>query len=337
MNPSDEINYQMLWDCPACGTQKLLGIDHRFCPACGSPQDANKRYFPPEGEEVEAEGHVYVGSDWTCAFCETPNSNKAENCPSCGASKDGSRPPQTVIDKKFEEESAAKIQSEEKEKKKFSVLKILLIAGLVGILVLVLLIKFLTKEENLTIDHHSWSTNVVVEELNVFNDSTWCDEMHRKVHPGFYSKLLFKKAKQKGTNRVADGEICKDKKVDRGDGTFKKERVCETKYKDVPIMDEYCTFTNAGWMVKHQLRNEADDMNPFFAEYEIQKKGNCIGCERIGKKEEFYFLNMQHDEKMKSCLVDKAKWEQFADQSKVKVKIGLIGGALQCDKMTLAK
>ena len=32
----DERVYEMLWDCAFCGTQKLLGLQHRHCPSCGA-------------------------------------------------------------------------------------------------------------------------------------------------------------------------------------------------------------------------------------------------------------------------------------------------------------
>ena len=49
-----ETYYEMLWDCPQCGTLGLLGDSHRHCPTCGTAQDPTKRYFPTPGEEVEA-------------------------------------------------------------------------------------------------------------------------------------------------------------------------------------------------------------------------------------------------------------------------------------------
>src|SRR4051812_38974182 len=79
----------MLWDCSSCGTKKLLGKTHRRCPNCGAPQDPSKRYFPAPGEEVAADGHVFVGADWVCAACTTPNSKAAQFCGNCGNPREG--------------------------------------------------------------------------------------------------------------------------------------------------------------------------------------------------------------------------------------------------------
>ena len=49
MRTRDKGTFQMLWDCPTCGSTKLLGAEHRHCPSCGSPQQDNLRYFPQPG------------------------------------------------------------------------------------------------------------------------------------------------------------------------------------------------------------------------------------------------------------------------------------------------
>ena len=90
--------YEMLWDCSSCGTKKLLGKSHRRCPNCGAAQDARKRYFPPPGEELPVEGHVFVGMDWNCGACQTPNSRAAEFCVNCGHPRQGSADVRLVTD-----------------------------------------------------------------------------------------------------------------------------------------------------------------------------------------------------------------------------------------------
>jgi len=80
--------FQMLWDCPACDTKKLLGVDHRFCPNCGSPQEENLRYFPKPGERVPTK---FLGRtpDWECGHCGVPNGGN--NCMGCGAPRGDSK------------------------------------------------------------------------------------------------------------------------------------------------------------------------------------------------------------------------------------------------------
>ena len=129
----EEGTFQMLWDCQYCGSEKLLGVTHRFCPHCGAAQNPDTRYFPTAGEEVALHDHVYVGVDVLCPACEAPNSAAADFCGNCSASlEDGEkarvRPGQIaamleqfqedkrdLVKEKFDAEQArlAKIRAEE--------------------------------------------------------------------------------------------------------------------------------------------------------------------------------------------------------------------------------
>ena len=80
--------YQMLWDCAYCGAAKLLALDHRHCPSCGGAQDPERRYFPSDEDKVAVEDHQFVGGDWQCAACESPNATGADFCVNCGAGRE---------------------------------------------------------------------------------------------------------------------------------------------------------------------------------------------------------------------------------------------------------
>lgn len=82
--------FEMLWDCPACGSTKLLGVTHRYCPGCGHPQDHERRYFPKAGERVPT---AYRGStpDKVCEHCSTACGAADSNCMGCGAPLAGAK------------------------------------------------------------------------------------------------------------------------------------------------------------------------------------------------------------------------------------------------------
>ena len=65
-----EKTYEMMWDCEYCGSDKLLGVTHRYCPECGAAQNPDKRYFPPDDQKVAVQDHKYVGADLKCPACE---------------------------------------------------------------------------------------------------------------------------------------------------------------------------------------------------------------------------------------------------------------------------
>jgi hypothetical protein len=82
--------FEMLWDCPACGSTKLLGVTHRYCPGCGHPQDHDRRYFPKEGERVPT---AYRGcaADKVCHACSTACGASDANCFGCGSPLAGAK------------------------------------------------------------------------------------------------------------------------------------------------------------------------------------------------------------------------------------------------------
>ena len=82
--------FEMLWDCPACGSTKLLGVTHRFCPNCGHPQGHERRYFPPPGERTPTayRGHA---PDKVCPACSSACGAGDSNCFGCGSPLAGAK------------------------------------------------------------------------------------------------------------------------------------------------------------------------------------------------------------------------------------------------------
>src|SRR5581483_1309283 len=91
MQPREESQgfFEMLWDCEYCDARGLLGKSQRHCANCGAQQNADKRYFPKEGEQVRVDGHTYEGADRSCPACQAPQAAKANNCTHCGSPLDG--------------------------------------------------------------------------------------------------------------------------------------------------------------------------------------------------------------------------------------------------------
>ena len=89
------------WDCPVCGMKEIRG-DVQNCPSCGRARGDVKFYMKnyTEGEirEENERGDIeylsedeakYVSNnpDWYCSFCDSLNSDNAEYCSNCGASR----------------------------------------------------------------------------------------------------------------------------------------------------------------------------------------------------------------------------------------------------------
>lgn len=86
------------WDCTQCGQRDISGSD-RQCPTCGDPRQQHEldAMRPPDGAEftsasliaTEDMTRMSAGADWSCGTCGSNNSNDAELCARCGASRDG--------------------------------------------------------------------------------------------------------------------------------------------------------------------------------------------------------------------------------------------------------
>ena len=89
------------WDCPICGTKEILG-DVTNCPSCGRARGEVQFYMKgyTEGEtreeneradieylDEEQAKYVSKNPDWYCSFCNSLNSDNAQFCGNCGASR----------------------------------------------------------------------------------------------------------------------------------------------------------------------------------------------------------------------------------------------------------
>lgn len=89
------------WDCPVCGSKEIRG-DVVNCPSCGRARGDVKFYMKgyTEGEireenergdveylTEEQEKYVSKNPDWYCSFCNSLNSDNAQVCGNCGASR----------------------------------------------------------------------------------------------------------------------------------------------------------------------------------------------------------------------------------------------------------
>jgi len=79
------------WDCPACGTKKILGPETR-CPNCGAPRPPRvKFYLVDESEEVTEKAQLKAakaGADWICGHCNAQNKASELLCHACGNPRD---------------------------------------------------------------------------------------------------------------------------------------------------------------------------------------------------------------------------------------------------------
>ena len=355
---TSEPRYEMLWDCPGCSTQKLLGLTHRHCPNCGAPQDPTRRYFPAAGEEVAVADHPYHGVDKQCAGCDTPNGARAEFCCSCGAPLDGAktvgtREQQTSAEGAFAAASAANAVAEDRAEKaaeraaaveRHAVASghaavapsgggglIKVGVGLVAVVLIAVCAAFFLwkKEAAVTVTAHRWERTIEVETLAPTTDRAWKESV-----PAAASDVRCQR-EQKESKQVADGESCVDKRQDKGDGTFTVTQECTPKYRDEPVYGEMCRFSITKWTTTRTERAQGTGTGATWPAVALFPTGNVVGAQREGKRAASYALDLRDEASgaASSCAVGEARWKSVVDNTRWKAQVGVVSGAIDCDAM----
>lgn len=354
--------YQMFWDCPFCGAEKLLGVTHRHCPNCGASQDTDYRYFPEEGEEVALENHRYVGVDRICPACEGLNSAAASFCGNCGSGLDEAaqakrRATQHAeegfhadkgdpVAEQFQQDMLA-AQQAVPEPRWFRLPRGRAIWGLVAGLILLVgggfLFAFLYKQpETVTVTAHEWERIIQIETFDRQHvDAEECSAMPDDA----YSVRRWSETR---TRRVADGQECREecsnRRVDNGDGSFRTERVCRdvcsTRYRNENYTVQMCEFDIDRWQTSHAVTLNGDDLNPRWpqedTDYTLAAANNerGLGAERAGEREEIYRLMLRRDSgETVTCEYDEMTlWQQFTDGDTAEVDFNLLNKP-DCDSL----
>lgn len=319
-----EKTYEMLWDCKRCGTKKLLGLTHRYCPNCGGPQNPKDRYFPDEAEKVEVINHAYYGVDVICFHCNSANSRKNSNCVNCGAPlTDGDDVEATLISK-----SPSVIEKTNDKKspffKRHKIIK--LITVVVGIVVGIAgWISLNTKEISAQISDYQWNTTVRIEEFKVVSSSEWADAIPSDA----YNRVCY--SKHHHDDKVVSGshQECSSRNVDNGDGTYREIESCKTvnEYESIPIYKSYCNFKINRWaFLKNRnasgTHGQAIKYNALPATETCSS--NIFGCRREAGSNLYYSATLKTLAPSKvdiaTCHIDKQLYDLHPEVVKVKIK-----------------
>lgn len=330
---SEEKYYEMLWNCESCGTKGLFAQSQKHCPLCGAAQNPEKRYFPEEGQEVEVQGHQYVGADWHCPYCQSPNGAAAQFCGACGGHRDGSKEVKEVLD------PAANVKEPEPQAPAGPPASsggggwIKIIVVLLVIVLGVLMARFLWKsDETFKVTALNWSREIDIEQYTAVEEAKWCKELPSGAHS------IRRTQEEKGKKKVPDGETCKEVKIDKRDGTFTKKRECTPKYKEIPEMADKCHYRINTWKVVRTDKAQGSKgtepkwpaprvsvVSSFFA--------NTIGNERLGNRREGFSAQLQSSKgESLSCSIKPEVWSDLKVGDVLTVKVRGTGGAV-CDEI----
>jgi|GEM_PF-317836 len=356
--------YQMLWDCDFCGAEKLLGLDHRFCPNCGAQQRAEWRYFPDQSEAVEVVDHVYHGADVVCPSCQTLSSAAAEFCGNCGTpltdaaqarlremqqqDPDGLYRESDKIDEVKEKHAADQARMAAAAQQQHGIMgrfqqftrRQIIAGGSILTTVLMTCIGiiaafFWTETSTVMVTGHSWEREIQIEEYQSVSEGNWCDSMPS----GAYS--VSRSERQRGSRQVADGETCSNRRVDNGDGTFRTERVCQTRYRSEPVYDQYCNYTIDKWDYERSEFTRGNNLsdNPAWPSVSLNdRSGTNLGDERESNRIETYNVSLRSNEgETYTCTFNSVnEWRRYPANTEWTIQIAVVGNRPQCGSLAPA-
>ncbi len=329
--------YEMLWDCKFCGTRKLLGKTHRFCPNCGAQQDATARYFPSDTEKVAVEDHVYVGADRICPACKSLSSAKAEFCGNCGkplsgaaeaqqgASRTGSEDEQFGQSDKVYQKPKPSAAAAAPQKKSSGAKPLLILAVVVAVIGGGIFALTRSQTSSAYVTGFRWERSLNVERFEAVPGKGDCNA----VPIGAYS--VNQQYEQVGSRQVPDGERCERVQVDQGDGTFREEQRCTTTYRSEPVYGYVCYYLLNTWVFARTEKLEGTkEQEPTWPS--LSSTGNCftLGCEREGGRNERYYLKLRYGDRDFECPVEYGLWEETGLERSFTVEVGSVLRDVRC-------
>ena len=327
--------YEMLWNCGACGSEKLLGVTHRHCPNCGAAQEASRRYFPSDEEKVAVADHRYTGVDHQCAACGSPSAAAAVHCPNCGAplaegKAVATKGAERIADGQAFSSSRGNVSAPPPANPVASArqgapLKVIAIGVAV---VLALFVACRKRSATLEVVAHHWRLERPIEVFTLTTQSAWRDQLPPRV------QLVECHRETRSTRRVPDGERCERVRKDLGNGAFQESRECTPQFREEDVDDERCSFQVPTWTRARVDRAEGQGLTTprRFATEGPTRTGQCLGCERAGSVDEVFEIEVRQPASGTSarCTVPRARWESLTDGQVIQAEVRALGGAIAC-------
>lgn len=351
--------YQMLWDCPACGTAALLARDDKQCRNCGAPQDPTRRYFPTPDQAQAVERAANIRVDRRCPACTSVVVAEAEFCVACGspladAKAVPRRTSQAATDDGFAPDSARAARAEydaaraatssggspadtagdrardPAQRRRANRIGGVVIAIGVGGAATIGVMTW-TRPVDVDVVARHWERHIDIEQYRTVHDSDWHDAMPADAR----NRSCYQE--QRSTREVPDGETCHDARRDNGDGTFDLVRECETTYRSEPVYDTRCDYTVDRWRRRDTMTARGGPDDPLvWPHVELAQPGNCLGCDREGPRRERFVVALRDaDGLAHECDVPKSRWDALAEPTGWVIERGVVTDNVDCD--TLAR
>ena len=321
------------WDCPVCGNKEIRG-DVTNCPSCGRARGDVKFYMKnvEEGssreendrtdiEYLTEEQAKYVSKnpDWYCSFCNSLNSDNAQFCGNCGATREDSEANYFDRLKKKQEEEAAELAAQPQvssQPQKSSRKPLVIIA--VILLAIVAIFAWMNGNKtagDLQVTALNWIRNINIEENRMFSESGWSlpdgaeqTDARQEIH--HYDSVLdhYESVDVQRSRQVIDHYETYYTYEDNGNGTFTEvshqrpvyeteyytETVQQPVYRQVPRYATKYYYNIWRWTPSRDVTATGTDHNVEWPVPELAEN------EREGQRTEDYRFTVEHTKEKKS-------------------------------------
>ena len=318
------------WDCPYCGTTGNRG-DVVNCPACGRARGEVQFYMKDHSEggtreenqradveylTEEQAKYVSKNPDWYCSFCNSLNSDNAEFCGNCGASRTDSESNYFQMLKKKQEREAAEeaAQPQPRPQKQGGIPRPLVIAAVI-LLAIVGIFAWLNGNKtsgDLKVTALNWIRNINVEENRMFSESDWTlpegaeqTDAREEIH--HYDSVLdhYENVEVQRSRRVIDHYETYYTYEDNGNGTFSEvaherpvytaeyytEIVQQPVYVQVPRYQTKYYYNIWRWTPSRDVTASGGDHSAAWPEVTLAEN------EREGQRSEKYSFTVENTKK----------------------------------------
>ena len=329
------------WDCPVCGSKEIRG-DVTNCPACGRARGDVQFYVKDyqEGQSLREEElsqfeqlddekaqSFSKNPDWYCSFCNSLNSDNAQVCSNCGATRADSEANYfQMLQKKKEREAAEaaaqpQVSAPQKKRRSPMILFLIILLAIVAIFV------WRNGKEtsgDLTVTGLQWVRNINIEEYKMSSESDW------SVPQGYETEVTDTKQELRGYIQVFDHyedvdvpytvEVYDHDEYtleDMGNGSFQKVAHpvyrTETRYRTEQRVvtrpePQYGTkyyYNIWRWTPSRNVTASGEDHNTSWPEVELGEN------EREGQRTEAYAFTVEHQKEKKPAetyTLEESEW-----------------------------
>ena len=317
------------WDCPVCGSKGIAG-NVMNCPSCGRARGEVTFYMKnvAEGEirEEDQRGDIeylsdeqakYVSKnpDWYCSFCNSLNSDNAQFCGNCGASRADSESNYFEMLKKKEEREQAELaaqpqpSSSARSTQKSRRPLFILLAVLIAIVALFMYLNGNKTAGDLRVSALNWTRVINIEKNKQYSESAWelpagaeLTETKKEIH--HYDSVLdhYESREVQRSRQVVDHYVTKYRYQNLGNGAFEEvpyeepvyrteyytETVQQPVYVQVPRYADRYYYTIWRWKPERDLTTSGEDHNAAWPEVVLEEN------EREGAHSEEYRFTVEH-------------------------------------------